>query len=244
MKQLISLLTIFTILTADVFAQRISGHHPHTALKIAPAGIFIGKVTVGGEYNFKHRNSITFLAGIPFDQNSTLEFDGEKNKVTSKAFSLMAGFRHYLGQKSMSGFYIEPYAKYLTHEAKGLLHGELGGDKVIFDSHSDYKGIGIGAQLGVQFVIAKAVIFDMFLVGPEVNSADHTSRFTDITNHIGWNYADANEAEQMIKDVLNDIPVVGNKVAVTVDTNNQTISTKYSGFTPGFRFGASVGVKF
>lgn len=221
-----------------------SDHKNQFALKFAPASIAAGKLTFGGEYNFKHRNSFTIMAGIPFSQTYQVEYEGDKNDVDTKAFSLMAGFRHYLGKKTMSGFYIEPYLKYLTHNAKGLLSSDLNGQQVIFDSYSDYKGIGVGAQLGVQFVIAKTVVLDLFLIGPEANSARFSSSFTDITNNAGWDYADASDAERQISDVLKDIPVVGDKIDIKVDTEKRNVSSAFSGFVPGFRIGGSVGIRF
>ena len=219
-------------------------HTKQLALKFAPASIMAGKLSLGGEYNIKHRNSITIMAGIPFNKNQMIEYDGNKSDVETRAVSLMAGFRHYLGKKTMSGFYIEPYVKYLEHDAKGLIHSNLGGQQVIFDSYSDYKGIGVGAQLGVQFIIAKAVVLDLFLVGPEANSAKFSSGFTDITNNAAWDFADASEAEQEIADVLKDIPVVGDKIDIKVDTEKRNVSAAFSGFVPGFRIGGSVGIRF
>lgn len=241
MKKLLCIFFVLAFASGNIFCQE--KNHP-IALKFAPAGIAVGKTTFGAEYNFKHRNSVTFLIGIPFDKTQAVSFDNNKSDVSSKAFSLMAGYRYYLGRKSMSGFYIEPYVKYLKHQASGLLNAELQGQHVIFDSHSNYEGYGLGAQLGYQVTIAKLVVFDLFLIGPEANSAKFNSLSTDITNNIGWNYADAQEAEQQIRDVLKDIPVVGTRIDVKVDTEKKNVATNYSGFVPGFRIGASIGVRF
>lgn len=240
MKKLPCVLLLVTLTALGTFAQVKNA----IALKFAPAGIAAGKITLGGEYNFKHRNSVTLLAGIPFDKMQTISFDGQKSDIASKAFSLMAGYRYYLGQKTMSGFYVEPYVKYLKHEAKGLLNAELQNQHVIFDTYSKYEGYGAGVQLGVQCLIAKVVIFDFFLIGPEANSSKFSSLSTDITDNIGWDYADAQEAEKQIKDPLQDIPIIGDKIVVKVDTNKKSVATSFSGFAPGFRIGASFGIRF
>ncbi len=221
-----------------------SEHKKSIALKFAPAGLAVGKITFGGEYNYRNRNSFTFLAGVPFDKTNTVNYDGMKSDVTSHAFSLMAGYRHYLGRKTMSGFYIEPYVKYLKQDANGLIKKELQGQTAIFDTHAHYEGIGIGAQLGVQIMIAKRVAFDFFLIGPEANSSKASTLSTDITDNLAWSYADAQQAENDIKENLKDIPVIGNKIGVKVDTNKKTVATNYSGFMPGFRAGASIGIRF
>jgi len=54
---------------------------------------------------------------------------------------------------------------------------------------------------------------------------------------------EANEAENDIREVLKNIPIVGDKIEIQVDQANKTVITRYNGFVPGFRFGASIGVK-
>lgn len=242
MKKLRGILSVIILICGNnLIAQQTN--HP-IVIKFAPAGLAAGKITFGGEYNFKHRNSITFLAGVPFDKIQSVPLNGKNSDITSKAFSLMAGYRYYLGKKTMNGFYVEPYVRYLKHEASGLLNAELQGQHAIFDTHTKYEGMGAGAQLGFQLMIAKVVVFDLFLIGPEANSAKFSSLSVDITNNIGWSYADAQEAEKQIRDALEDIPVVGHKVDVKVDTEKKSVATNYSGFLPAFRIGASIGIRF
>lgn len=246
MKNLILGIACMACLYTTPFAQQAvsSNYHRYTAIKFAPGGLAAGKVTVGGEYNFRYRNSITLLAGLPFDQTQKIDLYGSKDNVHTKAFSIMAGYRYYLGQKTMNGFYIEPYVKYLKQQASGLINADLYSYKAVFDSHSNYTGIGAGAQLGAQFTIAKLFLFDFFLIGPEANSAKFSSYSVDIANNVPWNYADEQEAEKKIKDALKDIPVIGTKVQVKVDKENKTVTTGFSGFAPGFRIGASIGIRF
>ncbi len=246
MRKLSLSLLLITGISAHSYSQEnnTAEHQKSVALKFAPAGLALGKVTFGGEYNYRYRNSFTFFAGVPFNKINTVSYDDMKSDVTSKAFSLMAGYRHYLGHKTMSGFYIEPYVKYLNHDANGLINKELQGQTAIFDTHAHYEGIGIGAQIGVQIMIAKRVAFDFFLLGPEANSSKASTLSTDITDNLAWSYADAQQAETDIKNNLKDIPVIGDKIGVKVDTNKKTVSTDYSGFMPGFRAGASIGIRF
>ena len=241
MKKLPGILLLITLFCGKISAQETN--HPF-ALKVAPAGLAAGKITFGGEYNFRHRNSVTLLVGLPFNKTQSVPFDGKNSDIVSKAFSIMAGYRYYLGKQTMSGIYIEPYVKYLKHEANGLLDAELEGQRAIFDTHSKYEGYGVGAQLGYQATIANIVILDLFLIGPEANSSTFNSLSTDITDNIGWNFADAQEAEQQIRDALKDVPFIGKKVAVKVNTNEKSVATSYSGFLPGFRIGASIGIRF
>ncbi|MEJ7768657.1 MAG: hypothetical protein WKF89_12645 [Chitinophagaceae bacterium] len=241
MKKLPTLIFLFSLICSTVFAQQSNSL---VALKFAPAGLAAGKITLGGEYNYKHRNSITLLVGLPFDKTQKISFNGRNSDVASKAFSIMAGYRHYLGRKTMNGFYLEPYLKYLKHEVNGPLNTDLQGQQVVFDTQTSYEGMGIGAQLGFQVLLAKFIVFDLFLIGPEANSAKFKSLSTDNTNNLRWDYADAQEAEQQIREVLKDIPMVGSKIEVKVNTEKKNVATSFSGFAPGFRIGASFGIRF
>lgn len=237
---------LIIVFSAQVYSQENAApeHTKSVALKFAPAGLAAGKITFGGEYNFRHRNSFTFIAGVPCEKTNTITYDGMKSDVTAKAFSLMAGYRHYLGRKTMSGFYIEPYLKYLKQDANGLIKKELQGQTAIFDTHAHYEGVGIGAQLGVQVMIAKRVAFDFFVLGPEANSSKVSTVSTDITDNLGWSFADEQQVKTDIKNNLKDIPVIGRKILVKVDTEKKTVLTNYSGFIPGLRVGASIGIRF
>ena len=213
-------------------------------VKFAPGGLGIGKITGGVEFNFKRKQSITLFLGVPFDKTRSITYDGKSSDIISSGKSAMVGYRYYFGKKNMSGFYVEPYAKYLKFGAHGFLNAEVNNEPARFDSHFDYEGFGGGIQIGAQFFIAKTVSIDLFLIGPEANSVKFSSVSTDVYDNIPWSLADSQEAEKDIKDNLKDIPYLGDKIDVSVDTNKKTVYTKYSGFLPGFRAGLSVGIRF
>jgi hypothetical protein len=220
-----------------------SQYKKEVVLKWAPGSLSVGKLTLGGEYGFKRKNSVEFIIGVPVAKNHHLQYDNNTSDLSSKAFSSLLGYRHYFGKKPVAGFYIEPYFKYLHHQASGMLEGELNGENAKFQSQTDYKGIGVGAQLGVQIKIAKIFRLDLFILGPEANSAKFSAIATDIASSIPWTLVEANEAENDIREVLKNIPIVGDKIEIQVDEANKTVITRYNGFVPGFRFGASIGVK-
>jgi hypothetical protein len=47
--------------------------------------------------------------------------------------------------------------------------------------------------------------------------------------------ADAAEAEDDIKDALDNIPIIGEKIEVKTDQNSKTVFISYKGFLPGVR---------
>lgn len=217
---------------------------PSYAVKWNPSSLYFGKLGLLGEYNFKKKKSVTFAIGIPLSKTLTAKMDDKDRSVEMKTFSAMGGYRMYLGKKTMTGVYFEPYLKYLKNDAATIINTNLGGESTDFATTSKYSAFGAGAQLGVQFMIAKRVVFDFFFLGPEANAARHTVVMRDISSSGSWDTNKSNQAQQEINDNIGDLPIIGSKLKVTVDPNKKTVSSDYSGFLPGIRFGLSVGVKF
>lgn len=216
---------------------------PHAFIKWAPASLAVGKLTFAGELNVSRHNSIELVVGIPKQVDRQMTFDSNTNTLHSKAFSIMGGYRRYLGRRDAAGFYIEPYVKYVKQETSGLLRGTAGGETALFDSYGTYEGIGVGAQLGMQFIIAKRISLDFFLLGPEANSSSFNAHATDVASNIPWTYVKAQDAQNKIRNFISDVPIVGKKTEVQVDQSSKTVTVKYNGFLPGIRVGASIGVR-
>jgi hypothetical protein len=218
---------------------------PSYAVKWNPAGLAFGKIGLFGEYNYKRKKSITFGIGIPSEKKHTFELDGEDRDIFMKTFSIMGGYRMYLGKKTMTGFYFEPYLKYVKNDASfSFTDPNFNNKPVTFNTTSSYSAIGVGAQLGVQFMIAKRVVFDFFLLGPEANSAKHNVVMKDVSSTLPWSAQDAAKAQTEIDDNIGDVPIIGDHLKVKVDANARTVSSEYKGFLPGFRGGLTIGVRF
>ena len=214
------------------------------AVKWSPASLAFGKIGIGSEFNFSKKKSVTFLIGIPAEQTLTAEIDNENRSLKMKTTSLMAGYRMYIGKKSMKGFYFEPYLKYLDNTAVINTDFDIGTSTRPFIVTSDYSGVGIGAQLGVQFVIAKRVVIDWYLLGPEANSSKHALTAQETGSGAAWNSIEAADAQNEIQNFINDIPILGDNTTVTVNAAQRNVKTQFSGFLPGIRSGISFGVRF
>ena len=66
----------------------------------------------------------------------------------------------------------------------------------------------------------------------------------ELTSTIPWTSIEANEAEQDIRDFINDFPFIRNKTDVMVDNDNRTVTADFKGALPGMRIGISFGVAF
>jgi hypothetical protein len=247
LKPALTMKKIFLFLSVSLFclftlAQSSSGK-PNISLKWAPTGIVFGNISLQGEYNFG-KNSLTAKIGIPFSKHQTFRFDDKDADFSMRATSFLAGYRTYLSKQHMRGLYFEPYFKYVHHTSEGTGNAVLGGDPVVMNFTNDYNGTGFGIQLGAQFLISKKFVIDFFFLGPEINSSKNNFKAVETSSTIPWTSVQASEAEQDIRDFIDQFPFIRNKVNVTVDQINKTVFADFKGVLPGYRIGVSFGFAF
>lgn len=234
-----SALVALIFISVFSFAQK----QPSVSIKWAPTGLVYGNVSLQGEYNFG-KNSLTAKIGIPAAAHRSYDYDQNNADFSMKAMSFLSGYRTYLSKKHMKGFYLEPYFKYVHHTSEGVGNGKLGGEPVKMSFTNEYNGVGLGAQLGVQFLIRKKIAIDLFFLGPEINSSRNDFRAVEISNTIPWTDVQAGEAERDIKDFLDQFPFLRNETDVVVDRTNKAVRANFKGVLPGFRAGVSFGIAF
>jgi len=236
-------LVLSTCLILNVRAQDTL-FQPKITVKWAPTGLLLGSVSLQGEYGFIRKSSLTAKIGLPFSRSFHATFDGHDVNMHMKAFSFLAGYRKYLSKQILKGFYIEPFFTYAHHTADGTGEGSLGGQQVTMDFTNNYNGVGIGIQLGAQFIIARRLVIDVFFLGPQLTSSTNNFRAIDRYNYATWTNIQADEAEQDIKDFLDQFPFIRNKVDVNVDQANRTVMADFQGPLVGMRCGVSIGFAF
>ena len=235
---------IFMVFQLNAQKEDKTAFDKSVVIKWSPASLAFGKIGLGSEFNFKKKKSITFNIGIPAEKTLTAEIDGADRNLTMKTFSAMLGYRMYLGKKAMRGFYFEPYLKYLENDATTNTNFNIGTTSRPFLITSNYSGFGLGAQLGIQFVIAKRVVLDWYFLGPEANSSKHDLMAQETGSGFPWNSSEAQDAENEIKNFVNDIPLLKDNLDVTVNAASRNVKTNFQGFLPGIRSGISIGVRF
>jgi hypothetical protein len=241
MKKLVSLILVLSALQSN--AQLEPAFRPKMTLKWAPTGLILGSLSLQGEYNFGGgKNSLTVKLGLPVNSRHQLEYEGKDADFDMKATSFLAGYRMYLSKKHMRGLYAEPFFKYVHHASEGQGTGILNGRDVIMNFTNDYDGLGVGVQLGAQFRIKERFVIDLFFLGPEINSAKNNFRAVEASNTIPWTSVEAEDAENDIRDFIDNFPFIGDRTDIMVDKDNKTVTADFKGALPGVRVGISFGV--
>jgi hypothetical protein len=243
MKKAFLLILSFFMLH-EAFSQENQAAKPNITLKWAPTGFILGSFNVQGEYNFSEKSSLTAKIGLPVNAHHNFDYEEDDANFNLKATSFLAGYRMYLSKKHLKGLYFEPFFKYVHHTSEGNANSSLNGRPVRFGFTNDYNGVGVGAQLGAQFLIKNRFVIDLFFLGPEINSATNNFKAVELTSTISWTSIEASEAEQDIRDFINDFPFIRNKTDVMVDKDNRTVTADFKGALPGMRIGISFGVAF
>ena len=243
MKKIHVLLLCF-VLFQKTFSQDKMPYAPAITAKWAPTGLILGSLSFQGEYNFGGNSSLTAKIGIPVRANHSFEYDNEDAMFGLKATSFLAGYRMYLSKKHLKGIYFEPYFKYVYHVSEGSANSTLDGRSVRMNISNEYNAAGVGAQLGAQFLIKDRFVIDLFFLGLEINSAKNNFKAYEASSVIEWSGEEAADAQQDIRDFVDDLPIIRNKTDVRVDKENRSVMANFKGALPGFRIGVSFGLAF
>ena len=216
---------------------------PNVTVKWAPLGLFLGNISLQAEYNFGGKNALTAKIGLPVKAHHTFTFDEKDASFNMRATSFSAGFRTYLSGKHLKGLYYEPYFKYVHHTSEGSGTGSLRYREAMYNFTNDYNGMGVGVQIGTQFIIRKRYVIDLF-IGPEINSATNSFKAIEVGNSQSWTYWDGHDAEQDIRNFIDRFPIIRNRTNVVVDKENKRVLADFKGALPGLKAGVSIGIAF
>ena len=88
MRHLFFLLAVLLPGISHLHAQQDSGtFRSSAAVKWNYPGLYFGKISLLGEYNLKHRKSVTFAIGIPVKHKTTIEINDEDREVEKRDVS-------------------------------------------------------------------------------------------------------------------------------------------------------------
>ena len=220
------------------------------AIKFLPLTLSTNSVSFQYERMIDTKNSLSLQVGLPNQKSIIGKYGiGGTTDLKTAEFgttTLRTAFRHYTGkQKSLKGFYIEPYLKYQHLKGVATLDGMNDLD-IPYAGVSDIKlnSFNLGCQLGIQFLIAKRVSLDFYFLGLEGGFLSGNM----ITTPTPSNQYDNTIVLTVLKDVIDqkitDLPSFIRKKLTSVQTDTQVIVKGRSIPYPLYRGGVSIGFTF
>ncbi len=245
------LLIFFSGLTSLIFGQIHDSNSlsKRNVLKFLPVNLYFHTVSLEYERMINSRNSITFQIGLPITKSVMgkygLTADSDLKRAEFGTSTLRGAFRHYTGKQGLpKGFYLEPYLNY--HQIRG--DARIAG---VYDQRIEYAGasaiklnsINLGCQLGFQFLIAKKVNLDLYLLGLEGGflrgNITTKSAMADPYDPLILTVI-----KQVIDQNISELPsVISHKLSVYQIDNGIIIRATNAPY-PWFRGGVSIGFAF
>lgn len=240
---------IFLLVVLGFLCMSGNAQDRKNALRFLPVNLPLNSLSFEYERMVNPKNSFELGFGIPMNQPFVNRFsidESEESKISEDElgiFSLRVAYKHYTG-KSMEpkGFYYSPYVKYQTISGSAHNVRTINDDVGSFSYDENYDAkintIGVGFQLGYQFLIAKRVTLDLYFLGLEVGfaSADASVESSDLDQ--------MDEIVSDINDAVDDLPSFLNK-KIDVTSSGNTVKIKGSNLLyPWVRGGISLGIAF
>ena len=218
--------------------------HRKNVIKFLPMNLPFQSISFEFERMINSRNSVTIGIGLP-NQKSLIgkygiEASSDLETLELGTMHIRAAFRHYTGKRMLpKGFYIEPYMKYQNIKI-GVSYTDTDNQNQSYVNTVDAKlhTMNMGFQIGTQFLIAKRIAVDFYILGLEAGllSGEVDGRSTLITG--------ANELKTKFDDAIADMPsFIGKKITVT-QSGNQVTAKASSIPYPWMRGGISIGIAF
>jgi len=201
------------------------------------------KINLGFERAINHNQSaqVNFAFYRPRNLPSFLipdEIDDKNLKGRFFGYSIIPEYRFYFSPKeSPRGFYIAPYLKYSNYSMTGtdIISNEF------YKVKGTFSSLGIGAQLGAQWIVSDVFTIDWYFLGIEIDRDALSLKYTaDSAN------PDFEKVRSTIETIYSSIPIVGSalKKLSHISTGNNSIKAKLPWFMPDIRAGLSIGYAF
>lgn len=245
----ILIIPVFLIMTALAFAQ------PENVVRMGLSSFAAGHFNLAYERVLGERTSANLQLGYVYGFGDAITSRLELPDFDINPFKgvvIHPEFRFYSAKHGApKGFYFAPYFRYsnlnasavYTHDPDPLIAPN------VFSTNIQYSHIGLGMQLGTQFMIKDMVAIDFFWMGPRLY-AQNTYTLTlngnpDPSGTSGVTMADL-ASDIDIESSVGDIPVVGNLIEVqqTSSANELELRVKHPVFLLPWRFGISIGYAF
>lgn len=243
MKRLTVIIAFFALISVDTFAQQ-------NVVKLGIFGLTYGRANLSYERVIGDNKTIHLTAGYQIPRGFPIdpsEFDDtgdfRVNSAHWKSAGISPSFRIYPASRKETprGFYFGPFVNYNTNSLKFKSEYDLP-EEDRFDIPSDLvakqSGIGLGLNLGTQWIINDRVSIDWNYFGIGISHQAYKMTFTSSDPLI--NYEDLED--EFENDIEVDSGFPGSPVTVNADANG--IKAKFRSFSPVFKTSLSIGYAF
>jgi hypothetical protein len=189
----------------------------------------------------------TNLGGLPLVKKLNEKFnDGDEllegiNRMEASGNAYTGEFRFYGGKKpGARGFYLALYGRYATfNHDYDYRFTTRNNSAVSIPINSKANGFGGGLMLGTQWLIAKRVNLDVYILGAHYGKLTGTSKGPADLSSL------SETDKQDLKNKLEGILIIKEKPLLSTTVNNQGVTGKIDGPFAGVRgLGFSLGIAF
>jgi hypothetical protein len=217
----------------------IGSNAQKSVIKTSVSGLLLGDYSLSYERQTFNNQSAQIRIGYfqpllsPFISENTMTPSEYTFKDSKGSLQSSIEYRFYTGDAPLHGFYLGPYLRYYgiranyTDEVRSTL----------FNVEGSVNTLGLGVQLGYQFLINEKFSVDIGFFGAGIDKNSVKLIYT--TTATNFNY---NSIVDDVSEVFEDIPYFEKRLKNEVNTNN--LITKLPFLFPGLRAGFTVGVSF
>jgi len=190
---------------------------------------------------------VTSLNSLPATSSITDRFFQDDSEIGNDLRDVTAGnqsitgeIRFYGGKHSGArGFYLSLYGRHLNMNVNYLMDYDTETRAYQLPIKSSMKGFGGGLMIGAQWLIAKRVTFDWYILGAHYgNLKGDANILADLSSMSGQEQTD-------LQEELESLVEFGNTRYISANVNNQGAIGKVKGPFAGIRgLGFSLGLAF
>jgi len=212
------------------------------AIKAGFTGPLMGDLNIGYERAVTQNSSLNIKLGYfdllmsPFISENTLTPKAYNMLEAKGGFTASLEYRFYLSKKKgIQGFYVAPYLRYVSQDM--VFDDDIEG--YLFTVGTKVNLMGVGGQLGYQWIFNDWFTFDLFFFGTGIDYYNADINYVLDPQPAGFNYS---MVTAHVDDVFVDYKYLHKKITHEVNEDNHV--SKLPFLFPGVRIGASIGIAF
>jgi len=161
----------------------------------------------------------------------------EVESIRMKNYAITPEVRFYAGKKGYGhGFYLSLFFRHASHTIDNIsidYNDNAGVSRTVILTGSLTSNTG-GFMLGSQWMIARRVAFDWWIIGPHFGAGKGTLSGRTSSP---ISTADQNSLRTEIADVVNGIPFIKNTIYVDANSASVSLTGPWAGVRAGFSLG-------